>query len=317
MPSAQERGYERKTGLMPTLKRTFSEFKEDYLTDWAAALTYYGVLSLFPALLALVSVVGLVFNPQQIISALEKIVAQLGPSSAVETLKGPIESVASGGSSTGIALVTGLLAALFAASKYVGAFMRASNVIYEVDEGREFYKLRPLQMLITLVMILIIAIGAIAVVVSGPVAQAVGSAVGLGDTAVTIWSIAKWPVLVLLVMLVVSVLYYASPNAKLPGFKFISLGSVVAVLVWIIASALFAFYVANFGSYNKTFGSLAGVIIFLVWLWITNVAILFGHQLNAERLRDDQLKEGVEGADREIKLEERDEAKAKQRPTTA
>ncbi len=317
MPSAQERGYERKTGLMATLKRTLREFKEDNLTDWAAALTYYGILALFPALIALVSIVGLVFNPAQVTRAVTDIVSQLGPRTAVETLRGPIESVTASKSSAGIFLIVGIVLALSSASSYVGAFMRASNVIYEVDEGRKIWKLRPLQMLVTLVMILLIAIGGVAVVVTGPVASAVGSAIGVGDTAVTVWNIAKWPVLVLLVMLMVSILYYAAPNAKLPSFKFISLGGVVAVIVWLIASALFAFYVANFGSYNKTYGTMAGVVVFLVWLWITNVAILLGHQLNSERVRGEQIEDGVQGAEREIRLDERDEPKAKQRPTTA
>jgi membrane protein len=317
MPTAQERGYERKTGLLPTLKRTLSEFKEDNLTDWAAALTYYGVLSLFPALIALVSIVGLLLNPQEVTRALTDIVGQLGPTSAVETFQGPIQSVTSNTASSGLGLIFGLLAALWAASNYVGAFIRASNVIFEVDEGREFYKLRPLQMGITLAMLILLSIGAIAVVVSGPLASAVGSAIGVGDTAVTIWQIAKWPVLVALVMLILAVLYYAAPNAKLPSFRWVSLGSVVAVLIWIVASAAFAFYVANFGSYNKTYGSLAGVVVFLVWLWLTNVAILLGAQLDAERLRDQQLQRGVPDAERELRLESRDKPKAKQRPTTA
>jgi membrane protein len=317
MPTAQERGYERKTGLLPTLKRTLSEFKEDNLTDWAAALTYYGVLSLFPALIALVSIVGLLLNPQEVTRALTDIVGQLGPTSAVETFQGPIQSVTSNTASSGLGLIFGLLAALWAASNYVGAFIRASNVIFEVDEGREFYKLRPLQMGITLAMLILLSIGAIAVVVSGPLASAVGSAIGVGDTAVTIWQIAKWPVLVALVMLILAVLYYAAPNAKLPSFRWVSLGSVVAVLIWIVASAAFAFYVANFGSYNKTYGSLAGVVVFLVWLWLTNVAILLGAQLDAERLRDQQLQRGVPDAERELRLESRDKPKAEQRPTTA
>jgi membrane protein len=317
MPSAQERGHQHQTGTKPTFKRTLKEFQEDNLTDWAAALTYYGVLSLFPALIALVSIVGLVFSPQQIVTALEDIISQIGPATAVDTLRGPVESIAAGGTQTGVGLILGLLGALWAASNYVGAFMRASNVIYEVDEGREFYKLRPLQMAITLVMILLLAVAALAVVVSGPLAEAVGGAIGVGDTAVTVWNIAKWPVLVALVMFMVSLLYYAAPNAKLPGFKFITVGGVFAVVVWLVASGLFAFYVANFGNYDATYGSLAGVVIFLVWLWLTNVAILLGHQLNSERLRDDQIEAGVPGADRELRLDERDEPKAKQRPTSA
>jgi membrane protein len=317
MPDLDRPGYERDSGTFATLKRTWSEFSDDNLTDWAAALTYYGVLAMFPALIALVSVVGILFSPTQITTALEDIVTQLGPSSAVDTLKGPIENIAGGGSKTGIMLIVGILAALWAASGYVGAFMRASNIMYEVDEGRAIWKLRPLQMVVTLVMILLLALAAISIVVSGPVAEAVGSAIGVGDTAVTIWDIAKWPVLLGVVALMLAILYYASPNAKLEGFKFISPGAVVAVVIWIIASALFAFYVANFGSYDKTYGSLAGVVVFLVWLYITNIAILFGAQLNAERERSKQFDEGVPGAERELRLGERDAPKEKQKKSTA
>jgi membrane protein len=317
MPTAQEQGYERKSGLGATLKRTAKEFQEDNLLDWAAALTYYGVLAMFPALIALVSIVGLVFSPQQVTQALTDIVAQLGPATAVDTFTGPIESIAGNQSRAGVFLVVGIVAALWSASGYVGAFMRASNVMWEVDEGRKFVKLRPLQMLVTLVMIMLLAIGAIAVVVTGPLAQAVGNAIGMGDTAVTVWDIVKWPVLVAIVMLMLAVLYYAAPNAKLPGFKWISLGSVVAVLIWLVASAIFAFYVGNFGNYDATYGSLGGVVVFLMWLWLTNIAVLFGMQLNAERERSREIDRGVPGAERELRLEERDAAKQEKRPSTA
>jgi len=268
-------------------------------------------------LIALVSIVGVVFSPTQITDALNQIVGQLGPASAVETLRGPIEGIAGGGSKTGIMLIVGVVAALWAASGYVGAFMRASNIMYEVDEGREIWKLRPLQMFVTLLMILLIALAAVAVVVTGPVAEAVGSAIGVGDTAVTVWNIAKWPVLVAIVMLMLSVLYYASPNAKVGRFRFITAGAIVAVVVWLVASAAFAFYVANFGSYDKTYGSLAGVVVFLVWLYISNVAILFGAQLNAERERSEQIEKGVPGAERDLRLAERDKPSEKQKKQTA
>jgi membrane protein len=316
MPTAQEQGYEREAGVGQTLKRTFKEFSEDNLTDWSAALTYYGVLSLFPALIALVSIVGLVFSAQQVTSTLTDIVSQIGPASAVETFAGPIESVTSNQSAAGIALIAGIFGALWSASGYIGAFMRASNVMYEVDEGRAIWKLRPLQMVVTVIMILLISIGAIAVVISGPLATAVGSAVGLSDTAVTIWSIAKWPVLALVVAAMIAVLYYASPNAKI-GFKHVIPGAVLAVVIWVIASALFAFYVANFGSYNKTYGTLGGVVSFLVWLWITNIAILLGAEFNAERERTRQIAEGTPDAEREIQVPERDEPKPEKRPATA
>ena len=317
MPTATEQGYERKAGIFPTLKRTFHEFKQNNVTDWAAALTYYGVLALFPALIALVSIVGLLFNPQQVTRALTDVVGQIGPASAVRTFEGPIQQVTGNAANSGLGLIVGLAGALWSASGYVGAFMRASNVFYEVDEGRPIWKMRPLQMLVTLILVLLLAVGVVAVALSGPLASAVGNAVGLGSTAITVWNIAKWPVLLLIVILMISILYYASPNAKLRKFSFITPGALFAIVVFLIASLAFAFYVSNFGSYNKTYGALAGVVIFLVWLWITNVAILLGAQLNAERERSEQIEEGVPGAERELKLPERDEADADQRPATA
>ncbi len=317
MAQLERRGHEREASLGQTLKRTLAEFKEDNLSDWAAALTYYGVLSMFPALIALVSIVGLVGDPASTTRALTDIVTQIGPPSAAETLAGPIQSITSQRSAAGILLIVGIVAALWSASTYVGAFMRASNIIYEVDEGRPIWKLRPLQMLVTLVMILLLVLAAVAVVVTGPLASAVGGAIGLSGTAVTVWNIAKWPVILLVVAVMISVLYYASPNAKLPGFKFVTAGGALAVVVWLLASLAFAFYVANFGSYNKTYGTLGGVVLFLVWLWITNVAVLLGAELNAERERSREIEAGEPGAERELQLPERDVAKDKQRPKTA
>ena len=317
MPALDRPGYERDAGTVATLKRTFKEFSQDNLTDWAAALTYYGVLAMFPALIALVSIVGLVFEPKQVTDALNQVVGQLGPASAVETLKGPIESITADKGRAGIMLIVGIVLALWSASGYVGAFMRASNVMHEVDEGRPIWKLRPLQMVVTLAMILLLTLAAVAVIVTGPVAEAVGGAIGVGDTAVTVWNIAKWPVLLAIVALMLSVLFFAAPNAKLDGFKFITPGAIVAVVVWLIASAAFAFYVANFSSYDKTYGTLGGVVAFLVWLWITNVAILFGAELNAERERSRQIERGVPDAEREMRLGERDAPKEKQKTQTA
>jgi membrane protein len=307
----------RKGSLGQTLKRTVTEFKEDELTDRAAALTYYGVLSIFPALIALVSIVGLVGDPATVTKALTDVVSSIGPASAVDTFKGPIEGITKSSGAAGILFIVGIASALWTASAYVGAFMRASNVIYEVEEGRSFVKLRPLQMLVTLVLVLLLAMVLMALVLTGPLADAVGSAVGLGSTAVTIWDIAKWPVLLAVVVVMITLLYHASPNAKLRGIKSIVPGSVLAIVIWLIASAAFAFYVANFGSYNKTYGALGGVVIFLVWLWITNVAILLGAELNAERERSRQLEEGTPGAERELQLEERSAPKRKKRARTA
>jgi membrane protein len=307
----------RKGSLVQTLKRTFTEFKEDELTDRAAALTYYAVLSIFPALIALVSIVGLVFDPARITKALTDVVSSIGPASAVETFKGPIETLTQSSGTAGIMLIVGIAAALWTASGYVGAFMRASNVIYEVEEGRSIVKLRPLQMLVTLLLVLLLALVLMAIVLTGPLADAVGSAVGLGSAAVTAWDIAKWPVLLAVVVVMIALLYYASPNAKLRGFKWVTPGSVLAIVVWLVASAGFAFYVANFGSYSKTYGALGGVIVFLVWLWLTNVAILLGAELNAEHERSRELEEGVPGAERELQLDHRSEPKSKRRARTA
>jgi membrane protein len=301
------KGTDERTTWFATVKRTVTEFMEDGLTDWAAALTYYGLLALFPALIAFVGIVGLVADPAGATRTITDIVTQIGPSSAADTFSGPIQSITSSSGTSGILAVVGFLVALWAASGYVGAFIRASNIIYETPEGRPFWKLRPLQLAITLVTLVLAAITLLALILSGPLAEAVGSAIGLSDAAVTAYQIAKWPILALLVITIFSILFYASPNAKLRGFRWVTLGSVVALVIWVIASAGFAFYVANFGSYDKTYGTLGGVVVLLVWMWITNVAILIGHELNAERERSLELDEGVPRAERELQLEPRDE----------
>jgi membrane protein len=283
-----------------TLKRVVSEFRKDNLTDWAAALTYYAVLSIFPAFIAMISILGLVVDPATITRVVTDTVSQLGPESAVNTIKRPIEEISANQSTAFLGLIVGLALALWTASNYVGAFMRASNAIYEREEGRPFWKLRPLQVLVTLILVLMAALVVLALIVSGPVAEAIGSAVGLGDTAVMVWDIAKWPVLLVVVMLMLAILYWSAPNAKPAGFRWISPGSIVAVVVWVVASAGFALYVANFSSYDKTYGTLGGVIVFLVWMWITNIAVLLGAELNAETERARELEAGVPGAEEEI-----------------
>ncbi len=291
------------------LRRTATEFSEDNLTDWAAALTYYGLLALFPALIALVSIVGLFADPQSTTQKLTEIVSQIGPSSAAETFSGPVESITSNRSAAGILFVVGLVGALWAASGYIGAFMRASNVIYETPEGRPIWRLRPLQMLITLVMVVLVALLAVALVLTGPIVDQVAEPLGISSTVTDIWDIAKWPVMVVIVLTVIAVLYYTTPNVKLRGFKWVTPGSVFALVVWLLASAGFAFYVANFASYDKTYGSLGGMVVMLIWLWITNLALLFGQELNAERERGLELQEGTPRAEREIQLEPRSEPK--------
>jgi membrane protein len=293
--------------LIPTLKRTVAEFQEDNLTDWAAALTYYGVLAMFPALIVMVSLVGLFADPAATTQTVTAIVQELGPASAVDTFTGPIESITSNEGTAGVLFVVGLVAALFSASGYVGAFMRASNKIYETEEGRPFWHLRPLQMGITLGMVLLLAAVSIALVLTGPLVEAIAGPLGIGETAVTVWSIAKWPVLVVVVVFMIGVLYYTSPNVRPHGFRWVTPGSMLALVLWAIASIGFAFYVANFGSYDKTYGTLGGVITFLVWLWITNIAVLLGAELNAELERSRELEAGVAQAEHEIQLAPRAE----------
>ena len=301
------KGVDRETGLWPTLKRTALEFQEDNLTDWAATLTYYGLLALFPALIVLVSIVGLVGDPQSTTNTLTDIVTKVGPDSAASTFEGPIRQVTESRSTAGFALIASTLIALWSASGYLGAFIRASNVIYETREGRPFWKLRPLQLALTLVLVLLLAVMAAGIVLTGPIVTDVAEPIGVSDTAVSIWNYGKWVLIALLFVLMIGVIYYASPNVKQRGLKWITPGSLVALVVWLLASAGFALYVSQFGSYNKVYGSLAGVVIILIWMWITNLAILFGHELNAEREREQQFEDGVPGAERELQLEPRDE----------
>ncbi len=283
-------------------KRTFTEFRADNLTDLAAALTYYGVLAIFPAIIALVSIFGLIGHSatQPLISNLDK----LAPGPARSIFTGAIQGLQHSRGAAGIIFIVGILGALWSASGYIAAFMRASNTIYDVEEGRPFFITIPVRLIVTLVVLLLLAMSAFAVVVTGGLAGQVGKLLGTGRTAVTIWDIAKWPVLVLLVSFIFSLLYWASPNVKQTGFRWLSPGGLFAVLVWLVASGAFALYVANFSSYNKTYGALAAVVIFLVWLWLSNTALLLGAEFNAELERGRQIEAG-HAADREPFVEPR------------
>jgi membrane protein len=287
------------------LRKTIHEFTEDQCTDLAAALTYYAVLAVFPAALALVSLLGVIGQGK---NSVDKVIETLKPlvdrDMLENTIRPALDQIASS-NSAGLALILGIVLALWSASGYVGAFGRAMNKIYEIDEGRPFWKLRPIMLLLTLVAVLLAAVALLMLIVTGPVAESIGNVVGLGDTAVTVWSIAKWPVLALIVILVVGLLYYTTPNVQQPKFRWISVGAAVAILIWVLASVGFAFYVANFSSYNKTYGSLAGVIVALLFLWITNLALLFGAELDAELERGRQLQAGI-AAEEELQLPARD-----------
>jgi membrane protein len=289
------------------LKRTGKEFSDDNLTDWAAALTYYGVLSIFPALIVLVSILGLIGE-----SATQPLIDNLGtvaPGPAKDIFTSAIENLQGSQGAAGVFFVIGILAAIWSASGYIAAFMRASNSIYDIEEGRPIWKTLPVRVGLTVLLMVLTATSAVAVTVSGGLAEQIGNLLGLGDTAVTVWNIAKWPVLLLLVSFMFAVLYWAAPNVKQPGFRWISPGSVLAVIGWVVASAAFAFYVANFGSYNETYGALAGPIVFLVWLWISNIMILLGAEFNAELERGRAIEGGMRPEDKEPFVEPRDTRK--------
>jgi membrane protein len=290
------------------LKNTVREFMDDECTDIAAGLTYYAVLSLFPGILALVSILGLVGQSQETTSTVLTMLKDLGAGSMVDTIDRPIRQLTQS-QSAGFALVLGLLLAVWSASGYVNSFGRAMNRVYETDEGRPIWKLRPAMLLVTVVLLVLAAATALALVVSGPVAEVVGGLVGLSEVAVTVWSIAKWPVLLGIVIVMVAILYHYTPNVRQPKFQWVSIGAVVAIVTWVVASAAFGFYVANFGSYNKTYGSLAGAIVFLLWLWITNLALLFGAELDAEMERGRELQAGIV-AEETIQLPPRDTVKS-------
>jgi membrane protein len=294
----------KKSSWLYVARKTLREFSKDQCTDLAAALTYYAVLALFPAMIALLSLVGLVGQGQKTVNTLLQILTDVGASSAASTLKQPLDQLSQSGGA-GIAFIVGLVLALWSASGYVGSFGRAMNRIYAIGEGRPVWKLRPVMLLVTLVTVILAAVALLGLIVTGPAATAVGNAIGAGSTAVLVWNIAKWPAILVIVVLIVALLYYATPNVKQPKFRWISIGAVVAILVWLLASAAFGFYVANFSSYNKTYGSLAGVIVFLLWLWITNLALLFGAELDAELERGRELQAGLPAED-DLQLPVRD-----------
>ena len=286
------------------IRKTFREFASDRCPDIAASLTYYGVLALFPGLLAFASLLALVGQGDDAIDTLLRIVAPVAPAEVVDAIREPLEQFA-GSPAAGIGFVTGLVVAIWSATGYVSAFSNAMNRVYEIEEGRPFWKLRPIQLLVTVVSLVLIVAMAVILVVSGPITDAIGDALGLGQSVRIVWEVAKWPLLALVVVVLIAILYYATPNAKQPKFRWISLGAVVAIVVLVIVSAGFALYVANFSNYDRTYGSFAGAIVFLLWLWLANCALLFGAEFDAELERGRELQAGIEAEER-IQLPPRD-----------
>ncbi|MGC4750512.1 YihY/virulence factor BrkB family protein [Micromonospora sp. DT201] len=303
------------SGWKAALRRTVSEFQDDSLTDWAAALTYYGVLSIFPGLLVLISILGLLGTSAT--NGVRDTVNQAVPNGSIQNIiNDAIGTAQDNGGLASLAAIIGVLAAFWSASGYIGAFMRASNTIYDVPEGRPIWKTLPIRLGVTAVIGVLLLVSAVIVVFTGRLAEAVGDVVGLGATAVTVWDIAKWPVLLILVSLMFAILYWASPNARHGGFRWVSPGGVLAVVIWLVVSGLFALYVSNFGSYDKTYGALAGVIIFLIWLWLSNIAILLGAELDAELERGRAIAAG-HAPDDEPYVELRDDRKLRKKRNSA
>ncbi|RYP83642.1 YihY/virulence factor BrkB family protein [Nocardioides guangzhouensis] len=296
------------------VRKTTREFLRDRCPDLAAALTYYGVLALFPAAIALLSVIGLVGNGRDAVDAVLGVLDDLQAGTVADTIEPTLVDL-SRGPGAGWALVLGLGGALWSASGYVGAFGRAMNEMYDVREGRPFWKLRPLMVLLTALLVVLSAAILLGLVVSGPVADAIGSALGIGGTAVTLWGILKWPVLLVLVAVIIALLYWGTPNVRYPRFRWISPGAGVAIVAWVVGSAAFGLYVTYLGSFSHTYGRLAGAIVFLLWLWVTNLALLFGAELDAEIERGRELQAGLR-AEESLQLEPRDASgieKAEQR----
>jgi len=286
-----------------TLKKTLREFTGDQCTDLAAALTYYSVLALFPGLLAVVSILGLVGQADATIKTLLDVIGNIGSQQVVELIRGPVENLVRSPAAP-VTFIVGVVGALWSASGYVGAFGRAMNRIYNVREGRPIWKLRPTMLGVTLATVVLLVLGLLALV-SGPLARSIGDVIGLGDVAATVLLIVQWPIMLVIAILVVAILYYWSPNVRQPKFRWVSGGSILAITIWIIASVGFGFYVGNFSNYNATYGSLGGVIVFLLWIWITNNALLFGAEFDAEVERGRELQAGIR-AEEDIQLPERD-----------
>jgi len=293
-------------GLFAAFRRMIKQYSADNVSDWAAALTYYGILSIFPAALVLVSLLGLLSSNGQV--TFDKTIKEIVPNAQIQQLLTQMLGQVKDPGTAGYAAIIGLVLAFWTASGYVGAFMRAANAVYDVPEGRPIWKTLPIRLAVTAVIGVMLVVSAFIVIFTGSVAKAVGNVIGLGSEAVTVWGIVKWPVLIVLVSLMFSILYWASPNAKTGGFRWVSPGGVFAVILWVIASAAFAIYLTNFANYNKTYGALGGAIAFLVWLWISNLATLMGAELDAELERGRAIAAG-HPADDEPFLQLRDDRK--------
>lgn len=274
------------------LARSVGEFLRDRGPDQAGSLTFYGVLSLFPAILVMVSLLGVFGQGARTVDAIMAMLSDIAPPEVLDPIRGPIESLVIA-PAAGTALVIGMVVGLLTASRYVWALGRVMNGVFGIEEGRPLWRLLLIGILLTALLIVLVAVGGLALVFTGPVAQTVGGWIGLGETALAVWGVAKWPAALVSAVLALAVLYRFAPNVAGRKFHWVSLGAAGALVVIGAATAGFGFFVSNFGDFNRAYGSLAGIIVFLLWLWMVNMAVLFGVRLDAEVMRVRQLRAGI------------------------
>jgi membrane protein len=275
------------------LKRTVSEFGTDGGTDLAAALTYYSIMSLAPMLLALSTMLSFIGQGDATQQVVEDLGAELGlQENVISTVTAYLDSMAQS-EAAGILLFVGLAVALWSASNYVNAFSRMMNRVYEIEEGRPMWRLRPWLLALTVVILLLLITIVLSITLSGTVSELILGTVGLSGTANAIWNVAKWPFIVFMLVVIVALLYWATPNIRQPRFRWLSPGAAVAVVVAILAAAGFGIYVANFGNYNRTYGAIGGVIVVLLLIFIINNVLVLGAELDAELERGRELAAGM------------------------
>lgn len=274
-------------------KRSLAEFTQDGCTDLAASLTYFTVLSVFPGLLAVVSLLGVFGQGQQTADAITEFLAGRVPEELNTLLEPTITNLTQATGAGIVALIIGVASGLWTASGYVGAFSRAMNRVYDVSEGRTFIKHKASMLAVTLFVVVTVVLIFLMVLLSGSIARTLGDAIGLGETSVMVWNIAKWPVVLLLLILLVAVLYYATPNVQQPKFKWVSPGAVFAIIGVIVAAVGFSIYATQFASQADTYGVIGGVILGLLGIWIFNNVLLFGAEIDAELQRGRELEAGL------------------------
>lgn len=288
------------------LVRSVGEFLRDRGPDLAGALTFYGVLSLFPAILVVVSLLGVLGQGERTVDAVMEMLSDVAPAAVLDPVRGPVQALVTT-HAAGFALVAGVVIALWTASRYVRALGRAMNVVFGVEEGRPLWKLVPAALMLTTLLVVLVVMGGLALVFTGPVAETVGGWIGLGDTALAVWSVAKWPGGLVSAVLALAILYRFAPNVSGRRFHWISLGALAALVVIGVATAGFGVFVSAFGTFNRTYGSLAGIIVFLFWLWLVNIGVLYGARLDAEVMRVRQLRAGLP-AEEQLQVTPRDTA---------